>query len=559
MLGGFFEMSLKVLSKYLDDLSKREIDLLTECRDIQEVKNLLNHFGYSLDEKQFEEIRLSYAKEIDRENNGNTLSMSQLEQVVGGWRGRLRLQAFKNGSYEFDTIYCKKVQGDNISEMPDRTSKRRIFIEGNSICIAEEKSPDKEELRDDENKDDGKFSAEIASEGSEKYTEIPRNCEYSPSLCRWFMGGYVKTDSDSILCQGSITRYGSTGASEVFYSILSIKALERTYNSLPKDESFYIKTPFEQKLSLQNEYIKISREEAAFFLCMGLNNSLIEQEQQQSMSNGKQEDEHLHKTDAIQVETNSDENNTKKTILKVDDEDKKDYEVNFLTERQYNLFQKRAKFYDKRPSLREWAEEANEAVGNNIYNFSIYSNFLDSEYDSKEIIIGGERWINPNYNKYTKSVSGNIFGSEATAYGPSETDEHFFNNREVKKMESIIREIESMPTEPCRNRAIGQTVGAGIGFGIFAPLGIIALSVEPVKAFVAASIAVPISHAISFLSISAVSIGLPVFSIILGIGFFLGFGIYAYKNFGALRAIRDKSSKISSLLPNNSNFNSSDD
>ncbi len=539
-------MSLKVLSKYLDDLSKREIDLLTECRDIQEVKNLLNHFGYSLDEEQLEEIRLSYSKEYDSENNGNTLSMSQLEQVAGGKRvkaiigrklnqaidkGNLRMLCRAEGAF-FGNCGYVLVEDGNILTNVMETETPEVTEENYTI-------PDYEQLAYNNASGVGVDISHPLYKWHEAFSHVFSDAP--PDKAKLFL----YTDEDSVIfVDGDPWQTEVSCVSETNYLIFSKKALENIYKSLPKGKSFYFSSGYGGCDNRYNHMVPVigkefSREEAAIYTYIALNNHSIGQYKMSNSDTDKQTD------------SDSDTDN------QTDSTSSKNCPIYHLTSFQVGYFME--KYPSGKKTFLKMAIEADDMS-------SDCSIVLDDEdlllpYRSKGEILSP---------KYPYIASNRIF---RLCLEKQQLKSQFFEQPETQFFEQQETQFEQPKTqffeqqEPqfeqqesqIERRAIGQTVGAGIGFGVFAPLGIIALSVEPVKAFVAASIAAPISHAISFLSISAVSIGLPVFSIILGIGFFLGFGIYAYKNFGALRAIRDKSSETPPLLQNSTNFNGNDD
>ncbi len=78
-------MAGKILSKDLGGLSKKEIKLLTECRDKEEAIEQFRIRGYELDVDELDVIKLAYERK-DEVSDANSLSLEQLEQVAGGFR-----------------------------------------------------------------------------------------------------------------------------------------------------------------------------------------------------------------------------------------------------------------------------------------------------------------------------------------------------------------------------------------------------------------------------------------------------------------------------------------
>ncbi len=546
------------------DLSKKQLSLLMECRDIKEAGNLLTHFGYSLDEEQLEEMRLSYAKEYTNKNNSDTLSMEQLEQVAGGARVKVNMHVSNPHTgriyvSDFTTLTFRKSTEDGKSSF-----EGKIFVTGNSIVVEKELSEDEnatvvkktptreEELPEDKNMGDSAATIDRSKEDP----IIPRGvlsfrtldyisgnflgnilCNFlgHTSLSRWRFGCYyARTDSDSIM-------FLPQSATSLHF-IFSISALERIYKSLPKEEAFYIQVSGEHQ-DQDKDYVKLSREEAAFFLCIGLSNSLLKQEENQNSSS-----KYTHKNDNMQAKVNLD------TILEVNDEDKKDYEVNALSDEQLSFFHERERHCTSvKTTVKDMAKESNAAVNGKIYNLSINTSFPHKYFS---IFPCEERGSSDDLQLSKGAFAENL--QDSKNYSNFSFDKDFFENQHVKEIKSKMDEQIDNNIKSTKMSMRGQAAGAFVGGLTFIPTGIVALTVAPVKAFVVTTIAAPIVKAISFLTMSMVSIGLPVLSILLGLGFAIGFGLCACKNYPISKSIRHSISILRQPLGNTA-ISSSDD
>ncbi len=76
-------MAGKILPKDLCGLSKKEIDLLIECRDEEEAIEQFRIRGYEVDSADLDAIKLAYERRNET-SDANNLSLEQLEQVAGG-------------------------------------------------------------------------------------------------------------------------------------------------------------------------------------------------------------------------------------------------------------------------------------------------------------------------------------------------------------------------------------------------------------------------------------------------------------------------------------------
>ncbi len=82
-------MAGRILSKDLGGLSKKEIELLTECRDKEEAIEQFRIRGYAVDEDNLDAIKLAHERRNEI-SDANNLSLEQLEQVAGGMGVRIK-------------------------------------------------------------------------------------------------------------------------------------------------------------------------------------------------------------------------------------------------------------------------------------------------------------------------------------------------------------------------------------------------------------------------------------------------------------------------------------
>ncbi len=82
-------MTEKILSKDLCGLSKKEIKLLTECKDKEEAIEQFRILGYKVDSADLDAIKLAYERRNET-SDASILDLEQLEQVAGGFEMRAK-------------------------------------------------------------------------------------------------------------------------------------------------------------------------------------------------------------------------------------------------------------------------------------------------------------------------------------------------------------------------------------------------------------------------------------------------------------------------------------